>query len=332
MNQIDNYIQSFLNGSLGAEGHTVLRQWIKEKPENRYYFQAQVAIWKATGVISNAEEFDVTGVINRFNTEAKLVNRIAFYRCKLRFSVVAIILLICGISSLFFLWQSEGRVSEVVEEYREYVVEVPDGAKSKITFPDGSIVWLNAGSKVKYDSNFAKASRKVELTGEGYFEVSKNKELPFVVSTGKLSVKVLGTKFNLKSYEEDSELKVTLKEGAVKVGDFLIDAAPVELKPNQRFTLRKADLSMQVDSVDASHIDNWRNGAMTFDKVPLEEIAKELKRLYNIPIRIESDKLKQIVYYSDFQENVSVEKVLEILSSGNKFRYEIKSEEIRIFN
>lgn len=292
MNQIDNYIQSFLNGSLGAEGHTVLRQWIKEKPENRYYFQAQVAIWKATGVI----------------------------------------FLICGISSLFFLWQSEGRVSEVVEEYREYVVEVPDGAKSKITFPDGSIVWLNAGSKVKYDSNFAKASRKVELTGEGYFEVSKNKELPFVVSTGKLSVKVLGTKFNLKSYEEDSELKVTLKEGAVKVGDFLIDAAPVELKPNQRFTLRKADLSMQVDSVDASHIDNWRNGAMTFDKVPLEEIAKELKRLYNIPIRIESDKLKQIVYYSDFQENVSVEKVLEILSSGNKFRYEIKSEEIRIFN
>ena len=332
MNQIDNYIQSFLNGSLGAEGHTVLRQWIKEKPENRYYFQAQVAIWKATGVISNAEEFDVTGAINLFNKKAKQVNRIDFYRRALRLSAAAIILLVCGISSLFFLWQSEGRVSEVVEEYREYVVEVPDGAKSKITFPDGSIVWLNAGSKVKYDSNFAKASRKVELTGEGYFEVSKNKELPFVVSTGKLSVKVLGTKFNLKSYEEDSELKVTLKEGAVKVGDFLIDAAPVELKPNQRFTLRKADLSMQVDSVDASHIDNWRNGAMTFDKVPLEEIAKELKRLYNIPIRIESDKLKQIVYYSDFQENVSVEKVLEILSSGNKFRYEIKSEEIRIFN
>lgn len=332
MNQIDNYIQSFLNGSLGAEGHTVLRQWIKEKPENRYYFQAQVAIWKATGVISNAEEFDVTGAINRFNKKAKQVNRIDFYRCTLRFSVVAIILY--NMRNFFLiLFVAVGRESfRSCGEYREYVVEVPDGAKSKITFPDGSIVWLNAGSKVKYDSNFAKASRKVELTGEGYFEVSKNKELPFVVSTGKLSVKVLGTKFNLKSYEEDSELKVTLKEGAVKVGDFLIDAAPVELKPNQRFTLRKADLSMQVDSVDASHIDNWRNGAMTFDKVPLEEIAKELKRLYNIPIRIESDKLKQIVYYSDFQENVSVEKGLEILSSGNKFRYEIKSEEIRIFN
>ena len=221
---------------------------------------------------------------------------------------------------------------EALEEYKEYVVEVPAGAKSKVTFPDGSVVWLNAGSKVKYDSNFAKESRNVALSGEGYFEVSKNEELPFVVNTGNLSVKVLGTKFNLKSYEEDSEVKVTLKEGAVRVGDFLADAAPVVLEPNQRFTLRKADLAIQVDSVDASHIENWRNGAMTFDKVPLEEIAKELQRLYDIPVRIEKESLKRIVYYSDFQENVTVEKVLEILSSGNKFRYEVKPELIRIYN
>ena len=121
MDQIDNYIQSFLNGSLDAEGHILLRQWINEKPENRDYFRTTVVVWKATGVISNAEE------------------------------------------------------------YRKYVIEVPDDAKSKITFPDGSVVWLNAGSKVKYDSNFAKTSRNVELTGEGYFEVSKNKDLPFVM-------------------------------------------------------------------------------------------------------------------------------------------------------
>lgn len=178
MDQIDKYIQSFLNGSLDAEGHAVLRQWIKEKPENRDYFQTTVAVWKATGVMSNAEGFDVAGAISRFNKKTKPVNRIDFYRRALRLSAAAIILLVCGISSLFFLWQSERTASEVVEEYKEYVVEVPDGAKSKITFPDGSVVWLNAGSKVKYDSNFAKASRNVELTGEGYFEVSKNKELP----------------------------------------------------------------------------------------------------------------------------------------------------------
>ena len=217
MVQIDNYIQSFLNGSLDAESHAVLRQWIKEKPENREYFQNTVAIWKATGVMSNADGFDVTSAIGKFKEETQPANRIDFYRRALKLSAAAIILLLCGVSSLFFLWQSERSASEMVEEYKEYVVEVPDGAKSKITFPDGSVVWLNAGSKVTYDSNFARESRNVGLTGEGYFEVSKNKELPFVVNTGKLTVKVLGTKFNLKSYEEDSEVKVTLKEGAVKV-------------------------------------------------------------------------------------------------------------------
>lgn len=332
MDQIDNYIQSFLNGSLDAEGQAILRQWIKESPENKRYFQQTVAIWKAAGVLANVDGFDTEKAIGKFRKEAKSVARIDLYKYALRISVVAIIALVCGISSLFFMWRSEKRALEAVLEYKEYVVEVPAGAKSKMTFPDGSVVWLNAGSKMKYDSNFAKESRTVELLGEGYFEVSKNKELPFVVNTEKLAVKVLGTKFNLKSYEEDSEVKVTLKEGAVAISDLSIDSIPIVLSPNQRFTYKKADQTIQVDSVDASHIENWRNGTIVFDKVSLNEIVKELRRLYNIPIRIEDNNLKQIVYYSDFQENVSVEKVLEILSSGNKFRYEVKPELIRIYN
>lgn len=333
MDQIDNYIQSFLDGSLDAEEHTVLRRWIKEAPENRAYFNDTVSVWKAAGIVANPDGFDVEKAIGRFDKEigTATVKRINHYKYALRISAAAIVFLLCGISSLFFLWQSERTAHTVVEEYKEYIVEVPDGAKSKVTFPDGSVVWLNAGSKLKYNSNFAKNSRDIELSGEGYFEVSKNKDLPFVVSTEKLAVEVLGTKFNLKSYTEDEAVKVVLKEGSVKVGDFGIESDPVLLKPNQRFTFRKSDDMILVDSIDASHIENWRNGSMAFDKVSLEEITKELKRLYNIPVRIENEKLKRIVYYSDFQENITVEKVLEILSSGNKFRYEVKPEFIRIY-
>ena len=334
MDQIDNYIQSFLDGSLNAEEHTALQQWIKANPENRTYFHHAVSIWKAAGIVANADGFDVEKAIGRFDKEIKhvTIKRIDRYKYALRVSAAAIIFLLGSISSLLFWQQPEQIIPAVVQEYKEYIVEVPLGAKSKVTFPDGSVVWLNAGSKLTYDSNFAKESRSIELSGEGYFEVSKNKELPFVVNTGELVVRVLGTKFNLKSYEEDSEVKVTLKEGAVKVGDFLADAAPIVLQPNQRFTLKKEDLTVSVDSVDASHIENWRNGAMVFDKVSLEEITKELKRLYDIPVRIENERLKKIVYYSDFQENVTIEKVLEILSSGNKFRYEVRPELVRIYN
>lgn len=334
MDQIDNYIQSFLDGSLDAEEHTALQQWIKANPENRTYFHHIVSIWKAAGIAANANGFDVEKAIGRFDKQTKhvIMKRVDRYKYALRVSAAAIIFLLGGISSLLFWQHPEQIIPAVVQEYKKYIVEVPLGAKSKVSFPDGSVVWLNAGSKLTYDSNFAKESRSIELSGEGYFEVSKNKELPFVVNTGELTVRVLGTKFNLKSYEEDSEVKVTLKEGAVKVGDFLADAAPVVLQPNQRFTLKKEDLTVSVDSVDASHIDNWRSGAMVFDKVSLEEITKELKRLYDVPVRIENERLKKIVYYSDFHENVTIEKVLEILSSGNKFRYEVRPELVRIYN
>lgn len=331
MDQIDNYIQSFLNGTLDVEGHAALRQWIKEVPENRAYFHCIVTLWKASGIVSNADNFNVEKAIRKFKKEDMLSKRINLYKYALRISTVAVAVLLFGISSLFFLWQSKITKVEEVEEYKEYVVEVPAGAKSKVTFPDGSVVWLNAGSRVAYDSNFARESRNVVLSGEGYFEISKNEDIPFVVKTGSLVIKVLGTKFNLKSYEEDSEVKVTLKEGAVRVGNFLTNTAPVVLEPNQRLTFRKADQAMHIDSVDASQIENWRKGAMTFDKVSLEDIAKELQRLYNIPVRIEKESLKRIVYYSDFQENITIEKVLEILSSGNKFRYEVKPELIRIY-
>lgn len=332
MDSIYSYIQLFLAGSLDAESHAALRRWIKEKPENREYFRNAVVVWKAAGIVSNADGFEMEKAIGKFNKDTETDKRIVIYRRMLSISAIAIVFLLCGVSSFFFLWHSERMAAEVAKAYKEYVVEVPAGAKSKITFSDGSIAWLNARSKIRYNSNFGKNSRHIELYGEGYFEVSKNKELPFVVSTEKLTVQVLGTKFNLKSYEEDSEVKVTLKEGTVAVRNLPIDTAPVILEPNQQFTYRKVDNRMRLESVDVTHIENWRHGAMAFNKVSLEEIAKELKRQYDIPIRIEDDKLKQIVYYSDFQENVTIEKVMEILSSGNKFRYEIKPEYIRIYN
>lgn len=332
MDSIDSYIQLFLTGSLDAKSHAVLRQWIKEKPEHREYFRNLVVVWKAAGIVSNADGFEMEKAIGKFNKDTETNHRIVVYRRMLTISAIAIVFLLCGVSSLLFLWRAERMATEVAEAYQEYIVEVPAGAKSQITFPDGSIAWLNAGSKVRYDSNFGKESRNIELCGEGYFEVNKNKELPFIVNTEKLTVRVLGTKFNLKSYEEDSEVKVTLKEGAVAVGNLQIDTTQVILEPNQQLTYRKVDNMMRLDVVDATHIENWRDGAMSFDKVSLEEIAKELKRQYNIPIRIEDDKLKRIVYYSDFQKNVTIQKVMEILSSGNKFRYEIKPEFIRIYN
>lgn len=329
MNVINTYIRSFLNGTLNAEGHAALRQWIGQSQRNRQYFEDCIFIWKATAITTNEAGFDVDKAYRHFHAGSKRIKRFSFYPHTVRFVAAIILCLFMLSSSLFFFSKLKSATQNTGQQF---VVEVPSGAKSKVTFPDGSVVWLNSESKIEYDSDFAKSSRNVSLSGEGYFEVSENKNVPFIVKTEKLSIKVLGTKFNLKSYEEDPDVKVTLKEGAVNVEQLIGDAHLVTLKPNQQVTYQKSEDSMQVDSVDAGSIEAWRNGTIIFDKVSLIDITRELKRLYNKPIQIENDSLKHIIYYSDFKNNAPIEKVIDILSSGNKFKYEVKPDYIRIYN
>lgn len=146
----------FLEGSLDAKGHAVLRRWIKEKNENREYFRNVVVVWKAAGIVSNVDGFEVEKAIGKFNKDTETNNRIVVYRRMLSIFAITMVFLLGGVFSLFFLWRSERAATKLVEAYKEYIVEVPAGAKSKIIFADGSIAGLNAGSKVRYDSKFRK--------------------------------------------------------------------------------------------------------------------------------------------------------------------------------
>jgi len=332
MNDIDSYIYSFLNGALDAKGKNILSNWINEKEENKIYFKEHVCIWKASAVSSNVNAFDVDRAYSRIEstllikkTSQSFIQRYAFGI----FSVAAAVVVLCLIKLLLFPIGGNNNLDSTLLTYS---VEVPEGAKSKVTFPDGSVVWLNAGSKIEYDSDFSKASRNVKFEGEGYFEIKKNKTLPFIVNTEKLAVKVLGTKFNLKSYKEDKSVKVALKEGSVKIEKFQNGNRSVLLKPNQQFTYSKHDNSVMINRIEANYIDAWRNGMMFFDNIALSDIALQLERVYDVRVVIQGKGLDNIVYYSNFRDDQPLEDVLQILSAGNKFKYEINKDNIRIFN
>lgn len=328
MDVINAYIRSFLNNTLNAEGNIALQQWMRQSEKNKKYFKDCIIIWKATAITTNEEDLNIETAYRKFQLKDKKVKQISFYKNAVNILSAVILLLLIGIGSVLFFIKSKKPQNAT----QQFIVEVPTGAKSKITFPDGSVVWLNSESKIEYDSDFAKVSRNVSLEGEGYFEVNKNKHLPFVVKTANLAVEVLGTKFNIKSYDEDMDVKVTLKEGAVKIEQHGNKFDPIILTPNQQLTYLKSNEAMLLNSLDANHIESWRDGSMAFDKVSLNEIVKQLERQYKIPIEIENEELKKIIYYSDFKENTAVEKILNTLSSGNKFKYDIKPDYIRIYN
>lgn len=240
-------------------------------------------------------------------------------------AVVAIIIAVGCIS----YWQGEVNVKDT---FADISVEAPLGSKTKLYLPDGTLVWLNAGSRMTYSQGFGVDNRKVELEGEGYFEVKRNEKIPFFVKTKDLQLQVLGTKFNFRDYPEDHEVVVSLLEGKVGLNNLLREEKEAVLSPDERAVLNKANGLLTVESVTASNASQWTDGYLFFDEELLPDIAKELERSYNVKIHIANDSLKTFRFYGNFvRREQNIQEVLEALASTEKMQYKIEERNITIY-
>ena len=241
-------------------------------------------------------------------------------------AVAAIVILTIG--GTIGIWQ----ISSSLKPETYFVCETPYGEKSKVVLSDGTVVWLNAGSTLKYSNKFNTANRKVELNGEGYFEVQRNEKLPFFVKTKDLQLQVLGTKFNFRDYPEDHEVVVSLLEGKVELNNLLKKEKEAILAPDERAILNKTNGRMTVETVTASNASQWTDGYLFFDEELLPDIVKELERSYNVTIRIANDSLNTFRFYGNFvRREQSIQEVLDALASTEKIQYKIEERNITIY-
>ena len=199
-------------------------------------------------------------------------------------------------------------------------ISTPRGGVYQVNLPDGTKVWLNAASSIKFPTTFAQLSqRKVELEGEAYFEVAKNKKVPFVVATSGQQVQVLGTHFNISSYTDERELKTTLLEGSVKV----IAANTIVLKPGQQSNLkRNGSGDLKVSTANIAQVMAWKNGFFHFEKENLHEVMRQLSRWYDIEVVYEVDRHDD-EFMGDIPRGIKLSEALKILSfEGTQFRIE----------
>jgi ferric-dicitrate binding protein FerR (iron transport regulator) len=197
--------------------------------------------------------------------------------------------------------------------------------------PDGTLVWLNAGSKITYSQGFGVDERTVHLTGEGYFEVTKNEKKPFRVKTEELHVNVLGTKFNFSNYPDNEEAIVSLIEGKVMADNAIGKNEQVSLSPDEKVFLNKKTGQMRILQHRAQSAAAWTNGYLFFDEELLPDIIKELERSYNVSIRITDKSLETFRFYGDFtREEQTIEEILNLLVSTNKLKYTIQGKEIAL--
>ncbi|WP_114778555.1 FecR family protein [Botryobacter ruber] len=210
------------------------------------------------------------------------------------------------------------------EQYNR--IATPRGGQYQVVLADGTKVWLNAASSLRFPAAFRGSVRKVMLTGEAYFEVAKNKDKPFKVAVNGMEVEVLGTHFNIMAYENEKDLKTTLLEGAVKVST---TAEKVLLEPGQRAVLNKEKGNIQVGAADVEEAIAWKNGLFTFNNEDIKSIMRKVSRWYDVDVTYQGDMAGK-----DFAGTVSrsenVTEVLRMLELTGAVHYKIEGRRVTV--
>jgi transmembrane sensor len=318
---LDDYFHNRIPAGYLEEAIRILA----ETPENIDIDQLMRDHWseKSTRKMPNENEFNV--LLDNIHHQINLIEEHKIrtlpgkgevrgkYRNVFRIltKVAAVLFIPLLLSSLFYFTKQLNRNEETKRiSYSE--IYTPMAAKTKFLLPDSSIVWLNSGSSLKYPTSFTGKTREVSLTGEGYFEVSENPELPFVVKTAKMNVTALGTSFNLMAYPDDQEVKATLVTGGVKV-DKISTGTSLNLKPSSQVVLDTKTGKMLVSQVDTCFYISWKDGKLIFRNEPLEDVAHKLERWFNCKIYIEDSRLKNFRYTG----NIEMETLREMLELIN---------------
>lgn len=199
-----------------------------------------------------------------------------------------------------------------------------------VLLPDGSEVTLNHFSSLTYPERFRQANREVNLTGEAYFEVTKDPQHPFIVQAEAISVQVLGTHFNVEAYRNDPEVKTTLLEGSVAVSD-RSHSTRIILRPNESAIYNKVKKSLTLEVTDhAPQEIVWRSGKFIFNNLPLQEITRQLSNSFGADIRISSEALRNYRVTASFTDGESLEQILDLLQQAGQFDYSYENKIIRI--
>lgn len=205
------------------------------------------------------------------------------------------------------------------EKVAYFEFSTPAGQRAKMELPDGSTVWLNAKSTLRYPNYFSENNRIVELDGEGYFDIVHNTEQPFIVSTSKANIKVLGTSFNIFSYNNSPQFKANLIEGKIDISLPNEPNSNVILEPNQMVSIENGRLV--IDKMNNSNDILWKEGVYVFDNLKLSEITDKLELYYDIEIQMQNKNIASYSFSGKFRQRDGVESVLKVLSKVKAFKF-----------
>lgn len=330
--QLQILLEKYLQGACTEAEQHALEQWYNSF-ESRLPGAEQPVLPEMArlygGIVQQLKEEQVW-------QEAPVVQQRGVRRIWWRAAAAVLVLAVAG--TLGFLLQRPAKLLEV---------RTPMAAHTKVTLPDGTQVWLNVSSRLQYPADMKTGHREVYLQGEGYFDVVKNEQHPFIIHTSDISVEVLGTSFNLKAYADDQTLETTLLKGKVAVSLNSSPAKRVLLAPEEKLTLTRKTTeagvaagqqdwgafvaevaSMQQQAVEET---TWRQNRLEFRDKPFNELARIMERWFGKTIIVQDTSLNNNRFKGTFRRE-DITQALKALQITADFKYEIKRDTVFIHN
>lgn len=314
---------SFIKGELSAAKRSEVIRWIESSAENRKMFSEV----KARQTVSqfNDAQFDVDKGFHEVNTQT--LRSGVKTRTVLR--IAAAVLLIV---TTWFVWKMvpDSEKPTVVQDTVTFEESsaTDRGENHEITLPDGSVVLLNADSRISWNSDFNNETREIQLVGEAFFDVVRHPGRPFIVHTGNMDVKVLGTRFNVRAYPDDFEPVTTLVSGSVEVTGEAKSA--VTLRPLQTAVLDRQTDRFEIFDITEDEAAPWREGKLIFRDAPLEIVIRDIERKYDVECNVGALEMKDFKFTGTF-DNLTIEEVLRVLKISSDIDYKINGEKIELF-
>lgn len=338
-------------GEASEEEHRLFRRLLQENPHLQQQYDWLLQLLNKN-VPEKNDEVPEARTINKILAKAALMERDMPLKksrsIKSRIWAVAasVVVLIATGYFLFFSGRQEERFPTALKPLISESVPMREAT----VLPDGSKVWLNAGSKLFFENDFKGATREVRLVGEAFFDVVKNAKQPFIVHVNEINVNVLGTAFNVKGYEEDKEIQTTLYRGLVKITKNNDDHfQPIMLYPNQKMVIPKAVLNHREQETVATNNTNaiallpidstireelrietsWIYGRIDFKGETLEQVTNKMAYRYHVKFSFEDEAVKNLSFTGSFEKE-SLEAALKALQTANLFNYKINAHEVTI--
>jgi ferric-dicitrate binding protein FerR (iron transport regulator) len=344
-------IVNYLSNEFTTSDLEILNCWLEKGEGNKLLFDQFSDIWLASSHNNLSKQIDSdkawNDLQNRINIQDKKTRK-SIWNEIIRIAAIFLIALFLG--GLGYYLIDKNRKLNTSPLYIEYVS--PLGSRSFVNLADGSKVWLNAGSTLKYQNSYGINNRELQLTGEAFFEVKKNKDLPFVVKTSEIDVIALGTKFNIKAYTEEKTIETTLIEGSVKLESNSVKLADnLILKPNDKavFTKKSQILELTpnqqnidqvqaqrvkpkleiIQSVEPEPIISWKDQRWVINNEKLGNLAVKLERRYDVNFIFDNDVLKEYAFRGTLEDE-TLEQIMEAIKLSAPVKYVIDKKTVYV--